>query len=360
MVHLLRPIPDLRERVWGGSGLGAGGRFPIGEAWLAGPASRIGNGPDAGLTLEDVARRDGASFIGHDAAARTGGHFPLLVKLLDASQWLSVQVHPDDATARRLEGPDAVGKTEAWYVLDAEPGAELLLGVADGVTEAEIRAAIREAPEAGEPRVAPLLRRIAPRPGQAYPVPAGVLHAVGPGLLLYELQQASDITYRCEDWGRPSTPERPLHTEQSLASLIAGGATPKPEPPQPEPGGPHSVSSQPPGSAAPGRAARETLVACEYFVIERLVVRPGSPVEIAPGGASLHVLTALAPVRVQVSSDPRTGGGGSVLAGDGEIAELAARDTLVVAASTPRCTVSATSDGEAFVLVGRVGGPAAG
>jgi mannose-6-phosphate isomerase len=351
MGHLLRPVPDLRERVWGGSRLGAGGRFPIGEAWLAGPANRIGDGPDAGLTLEDVARRDGASFVGRDAAARTGNRFPLLVKLLDASQWLSVQVHPDDATARRLEGPDAVGKAEAWYVLDAMPGAELLLGLADDVSEADIRAAIREAPVAGGPRVAPLLRRVAPRPGQAYAVPAGALHAVGPGLLLYELQQASDITYRCEDWGRPSTPERPLHTDQSLASLIAGGAAPAPEPPEP------------PGSTATSRSSRQTLVVCEQFVIERLVVRPGSPVEIVPGGSSLHVLTALAPVRVHVLFDDGVEAGDAALAGDADHAEgveLAARETLVVAASTPRYALSADADPEAIVLVGRVGGPGAG
>jgi mannose-6-phosphate isomerase len=295
-----------------------------------------------------VARRDGPSLVGRNAAARTGAHFPLLLKLLDASEWLSVQVHPDDATARRLEGPEAVGKTEAWYVLDAEPGAELLLGLADGVAESEVRAAIREAPAAGEPRVAPLLRRVAPRPGEAWYVPAGALHAVGPGLLLYELQQASDITYRCEDWGRPSTPERPLHTEQSLASLIAGGSAP--EPPRRQTAETGSQTS--PG---PGRGSRQTLVACDHFVIERLVVRPGSPVDLAPDGASLLVLTALGPVRVQVHEGPHPAPGSAEPA---EFADLAARETLVVAASTPRCTLSANTDGEAVVLLGRVGEPA--
>src|SRR5450756_531947 len=121
MPTIFRPVPDLHERVWGGHRLGSPHGQPIGEAWVAGPSNVIADGPDEGRTLAEVAAREGAAFVGRNAGARTGDRFPLLVKLLDPAAWLSVQVHPDDATARQLEGPEALGKAEAWYVLDAAP-----------------------------------------------------------------------------------------------------------------------------------------------------------------------------------------------------------------------------------------------
>ena len=137
------------------------------------------------------------------------------MKLLDPASWLSVQVHPNDAVARRLAGPDAVGKTEAWYVLEADPGAELLAGARPGVREADLRAAMR-----GGAATTRLLARHAPAAGDVLLVTAGTLHAVGPGVLLYELQQPSDLTYRVDDWGRPASRTRPLHTKQALASVV--------------------------------------------------------------------------------------------------------------------------------------------
>jgi mannose-6-phosphate isomerase len=289
MPTILRPVPDLRERVWGGRRLGTPHGQPIGEAWLAGPASLIADGPDAGRTLAEVADREGAAFVGRNAWARTGDRFPLLVKLLDPADWLSVQVHPDDAMARRLEGPEALGKTEAWYVLDAARDAELVVGVRRGIGAAAVRAALAE----GSGALLPLLSRHHARPGDTIPAPAGTLHTVGPGLFLYEIQQPSDLTYRCDDWGRPATPERPLHIAQALASV--------------------RPASRPRPRQAPD-GARVTLVAFEQFVLERLRVDPGRPAVLEPGGASVHILTAVdGPVRLlPVSSstagndDPRT------------------------------------------------------
>ena len=128
MATILRPVPDLRERVWGGRRLGPPRGAPIGEAGGAGPSNVIADGPDEGRTLADIAARDGAAFVGRNAAARTGDRFPLLVKLIDPAAWLSVQVHPEDGEA----GPR--GKTEMWNILEAEPGAAIALGFREPIT----------------------------------------------------------------------------------------------------------------------------------------------------------------------------------------------------------------------------------
>ena len=274
MPPILRPVPDLRERVWGGRRLGPPRGQPIGEAWVAGPSNVISDGPDAGRTLAEISAREGAAFVGRNAAARTGDRFPLLVKLLDPAAWLSVQVHPDDETARHLEGPEALGKAEAWYILDAAPGAELLVGVRGRIGGAAVRAAIAE----GSGSLAALLARHRARAGDAVMIPAGTLHAVGPGVFLYEVQQPSDVTYRCDDWGRPATPGRPLHISQALAS-VRPGSRPRLR---------HAMNVD-----------RATLIACEHFVLERLIVGPDSAAVLDPGGESVQVLTAIdGPVRL--------------------------------------------------------------
>jgi mannose-6-phosphate isomerase len=274
MPTVLRLVPELRERVWGGRRLGSPRGQPIGEAWVAGPSNVIADGPDAGRTLAEVAAREGAAFVGRNACARTGDRFPLLVKLIDPAAWLSIQVHPDDATALRLEGPEVLGKAEAWYVLEAAPDAELIVGLRGRVGEAAVRAAIAD----GAGSLVPLLARHRVRAGDAVMIPAGTLHAVGPGVFLYEVQQPSDLTYRCDDWGRPSTPGRPLHIAQALASV--------------------RPASRPRLRHAPN-VDRVTLVACEHFILERLVVGRDHPAVLDPDGASVHVLTAIdGPVRV--------------------------------------------------------------
>lgn len=310
MPTILRPVPDLRERVWGGRRLGSPRGRPIGEAWVAGPSNVIADGPDAGRTLAEVAAREGAAFVGRNAAARTGDRFPLLVKLIDPAAWLSVQVHPDDATAQELEGPEALGKTEAWYVLDATPDAELLAGVRGRIGGAAVRAAIA----AGSGALPPLLARHRARAGDVIPIPAGTLHAVGPGIFLYEVQQPSDLTYRCDDWGRPATPERPLHLSQALASV-----RPK---------------SRPQLRHAP-KVDRATLVSCEHFVLEQLIIGPDRPAVFDPAGASVYVLTAIdGPVLLLPVA---TGGQGA----RSEPFILGGLETAVVSAAAPAYAIDA-------------------
>jgi len=206
-------MPAASVRPWAGKRLAAHGQ-DIGELWLAGPGSVVVDRDGGPATLDGLASTLGEAFVGEAAMERYGARFPLLAKLIDAADWLSLQVHPDDALARELVGPDAVGKTEAWVVLDAAAGAELIVGAADGVSEAELRGAIARG-TAGrvECRVQPAIA------GDVLLIRAGTLHAIGGGTFLYELQQPSDLTFRVSDWGRTG---RQVHVEPSLRALVAG------------------------------------------------------------------------------------------------------------------------------------------
>ena len=179
--------PRLVARVWGGDRLRALAvtnvpSGPIGEAWFG------------------------------DADERADG---VLVKLLDVQERLSVQVHPDDVLARTIHGPHAIGKHEAWVVLEAAPGAEILLGRDPGVPAAAITQALTSGGD-----VTPLLARHAVQRGDVFDVPTGCLHAMMPGLFIWEVQQRSDRTYRVADWGR-NDPSRPLHQAEALRATDA-------------------------------------------------------------------------------------------------------------------------------------------
>lgn len=179
--------PRLVARVWGGDRLRALAAAnvpsgPIGEAWFG------------------------------DADERADG---VLVKLLDVQERLSVQVHPDDELARTIHGPHAIGKHEAWVVLEAAPGAEILLGRDPGVSAAAITQALTSGGN-----VTPLLARHAVQRGDVFDVPTGCLHAMMPGLFIWEVQQRSDRTYRVADWGR-NDPSRPLHQAEALRATDA-------------------------------------------------------------------------------------------------------------------------------------------
>jgi mannose-6-phosphate isomerase len=201
--------PVLKERVWGGTRLGEH-MPPYGEAWIVCDQSPIVGGALAGQTLAEVVAERPVDLLGISVYDSEGAVFPLLIKLLDPADWLSIQVHPDNALAHELEGPGFRGKTEAWYVLDAEPGAELIAGIAPGSDEAQVTAAIRDG------ALEPLLERHVVQAGDALLVEAGLIHALGPGVFIYEVQQSSDLTYRVSDWGRPASAGRQLHTEQSV------------------------------------------------------------------------------------------------------------------------------------------------
>jgi mannose-6-phosphate isomerase len=187
----------------------------VGEAWLTGPESVVETGAFAGRTLAAVAAEAGEALLG----AAGGAEFPLLVKLLFPNDKLSVQVHPDDAQAQAMGQPR--GKTECWYVLEAEPGAKIALGMKQGATVEGVRAAI----SAGT--MEEWMEWVPVQVGDMVFVDAGTVHAIGPGVVLLETQQTSDTTFRMYDYGRP----RELHVEPALRVMklktAAGKVQPK-------------------------------------------------------------------------------------------------------------------------------------
>jgi mannose-6-phosphate isomerase len=203
--------PWFSERVWGKKDLrpwyvDTGTAEPVGEAWLTGPQCVVETGAFEDRTLASL-------------TTEMGGEFPLLVKLLFPAEKLSVQVHPDDAQAKALG--ETRGKTECWYVLAAARGATVALGVKDGVDASVLRAAIVDG------TMESLLRQVPVSVGDMLFVDAGTVHAIGPGVVLLETQQTSDVTYRLYDYGRP----RELHLEKGLqvmkAKTAAGKVPPK-------------------------------------------------------------------------------------------------------------------------------------
>ncbi len=182
---------------------------PIGEAWLTGEDCRFLSGPIAGMTLGEASEKFRSELHG---SSWKGPCFPILAKFIFTSDWLSVQVHPDDRYAKAHE-PGSVGKCETWYVVQAEPEAEILLGLIPKTTPEMLRSAC----ERGVSR--DLLHRFRPKAGEGIYVPPGTAHALGPGLVLFEAQQNSDLTYRLDDFGRLGLDgkPRPLHLEKGLA-----------------------------------------------------------------------------------------------------------------------------------------------
>ena len=204
---LLLPIFD--ERPWGVRDLRPIYtkivKEPIGESWLTWSDSCIANGPFAGRTLGEIAKQYRRDLVG--SAAVYEDRFPLLVKFLFPAEKLSVQVHPDDAGAQRVGQP--YGKTECWYVLQAEPDGQIALGLKSGTTLAQFEASIREN------RTEALLNWLSVSAGDMIYVTAGTVHTIGGGMVLVETQQASDITYRLYDYGRG----RELHIKDGIAAI---------------------------------------------------------------------------------------------------------------------------------------------
>ena len=205
----------LVERPWGGQAMGTlldkplPVDRPIGESWEIFPDNVIANGALAGRTVRDIHQ-----IYGDKLSPRDAGEFPLLVKFLDAREWLSVQVHPDDGQAQMLEGWPR-GKTECWYIIAAEPGAEIAYGVTRALTAHEFRT------ELAAGNANDLLSRVPVKAGDFIYVPATTPHAIGPGIVLYELQQFSDTTYRVYDWGRLGLDGKPreLHLDKALSVM---------------------------------------------------------------------------------------------------------------------------------------------
>lgn len=292
LTQKLLPLePQYRERVWGGQRLKAADP-PVGEAWVAFEESRVREGVYAGRTVGELASEHGAQLLGSRTAERYGARFPLLVKLLDCADWLSVQVHPNDEQAARLVGPGEFGKTEAWHFIEAEPGATIYAGIKPGTSEGALEAAIR----AGH--VLDVAERLEVTAGETVYIPAGTLHALGPGLLLYEVQQSSDTTYRVYDWGRPASAGRKLHVEEAVAVTD-----------------PRKGAVVQPAPRLEGTAAHAAL-ACPYFELD--VVRLGDEALAGEtGGETFHLLT-LTEGEVELTCD-------------GEAVRLAQYETALVA-----------------------------
>lgn len=212
--------PRFKERVWGGRNLERlyNKQLPtgktIGESWeitdRPGDVSVIANGPLAGKDLRWLMEHHASPLLG--SARSLNGRFPLLIKLLDAQEKLSLQVHPPAHKAAELGGEP---KTEMWYVAHAKPGSELYVGLKRGFTRANFEEKIHEG------TVADCFHRIPVGEGAAMFLPSGRVHAIGAGLVLFEIQQNSDTTYRVFDWNRVGLDGKPreLHIQQSLTSI---------------------------------------------------------------------------------------------------------------------------------------------
>ena len=275
--------PVFKDYPWGGRNLEKLGRdIPDGivaESWeIAGHnhgTTLISNGEYAGKPLTDLLTELGGDFVGSNYGwALERSKFPLLVKILDASKPLSVQVHPNDTYALENEGNE-LGKTEMWVVLNAKPGAEVILGVTKGTTPQNFRQAIA----AGN--LEPHLHRVPVKTGDHICVPAGTLHAIMGGSLIAEIQQNSDTTYRVYDWNRVGVDgqPRPLHVDQALDVINFGQVEPELCPPEP--------------LAKNGGVSRWLLCQNEYFTVERVTLEPGAVFEGDCAGDSLEIWGAL-------------------------------------------------------------------
>jgi mannose-6-phosphate isomerase len=258
--------PQYRERVWGGQRLRAADP-PLGEAWLVYGPSVILAGAYEGKTVDELVAANATAVLGSRVAHGAEDRFPILIKLIDCADWLSVQVHPNDEEARRMVGAGEFGKTEAWYFLDAQPGARILAGVRPDVDGPQLASAIREG------RVWEVAAGMEVRGGDSILIPAGTLHALGPGLLLYEIQQASDTTYRAYDWDRPQSAGRKLHIEESVEVTRAVGPEPVTHP------------------EVPGATGAANAVICPYFNLDLVRVATGGCFAQDTGGRSFQVIT---------------------------------------------------------------------
>jgi mannose-6-phosphate isomerase len=305
--------PLIKQTIWGGRKLGDVLGKPIGEqanyaeSWElvdhGTDQSIVDNGPLAGQTLSALIRRDSQWLLGVESADA----FPLLLKYLDCNRVLSVQVHPDDAYAATLPVPDR-GKTEAWYVVDAEPDSLIYAGLKTGVDRDRLAAAMA----AGETDL--VLHSFHPHRGDCVFIPAGTVHALGAGLLIAEIQQSSDTTFRLFDWNRVGADgqSRPLHIEQSLeVTDYSRGPI-------------RAISSD------RGIEGRQQLVRCDKFTLDTL---ENGRADV--GGGSFQIVTV-----------PR---GTAELDTPDETFQLDRGQTLLLPAAMPCCRLSVRAESTALI-----------
>lgn len=303
--------PRCVERVWGGRRLAdelgkdlpPEGRF--GESWemSAHPSApgAVDAGVLAGRNIADLTREFGAEFLG--AALDPLDTFPLLFKFIDACDVLSVQVHPGDEYARTHEGGQ-LGKSEAWYVLAAKPGARLYRGLTPGAT----REVFREKLAAG--RTVECVHGFEVRAGDCLHLPHGTVHAIGAGVLLAEIQESSDLTYRIHDWNRMGLDGKPreLHLDKALDVIDF------------DPGGPNfgPERAEPRAIEVPGAESAERLVGEARFHFERLMFT--APARLTSDPERFWMLACIA-------------GAGCIAAGETSIGLSAGRTVLIPAAA---------------------------
>lgn len=263
----LKLTPSYRDYIWGGERLRPG-HYPTAEAWVVWEGDVIESGPLAGKTLGEASEEYGAALLGKRTKSRTGTRFPLLIKLLDCAQWLSLQVHPNNELAVELEGPGQFGKTEAWHILDAEQDAKLIAGLKPNTSSEQLAESIRNG------TIIDHVQYVNVRQGDTVFMPAGTLHALGPGLLVYEVQQTSDWTYRVYDWGRPATEKRPLHIDKSIRATRADFSAPITSPP------------------TTGDGTQHALVESDYFTLE-LLSAGSNTIDLGTAGESFHAITVI-------------------------------------------------------------------
>jgi mannose-6-phosphate isomerase len=294
-IYPLKFRPIYKQRIWGGQKLREvfDKDIPpfekIGESWeladLPNDKSVIENGQLAGQTLCSAIEKYPKEITGDE---NFSGPFPLLIKFLDAQDILSVQVHPDPKTCRRMGKGEP--KTECWYIISAEPGAVIYKGLKEGVTKEQFVEAIEKG------NVADMLAKIPVKAGECHFLPAGTAHAIGPGLLIAEIQMPSDTTYRVFDWNRvdEAGKSRELHIEEALESIHFDTS-----------GDSLSVTTM-------GR-----LVDCEYFRIDK-----------GHQGKDCELLLSPGPIKTLVIIS----GFGTILGTEGSSVEFMAGDTLLVPA----------------------------
>lgn len=313
-LHLpLKLNPRFDPKPWGGRrlanyGFDLPGDGPIGEAVITPAEAVVATGTLAGSSIQELVAADPVRINGQRGLAATGDRalFPVLIKVIDAQEDLSIQVHPDDDAASTRA---ALGKTETYHVLASELGSRIALGVRPDVSAAAFAATCR----AGEPTTG-LLRWIPARAGETILIPAGTVHALGAGCMVFEAQQPSEITYRLDDWGRLGVDGRPrdLHVAEGLAVYDPAS--------RPAPITPLRLRS------TGGR--RHLLTACRFFAVERIALARGERV-IATTSGSPQTLTVL-----QGAATAATDSGGL---------DLGSGETAIVTAACAAVTLTATA-----------------
>jgi mannose-6-phosphate isomerase len=280
-VTVLEPVlcriePIFSPRLWGVRSLApffpekTNLQEPVGEAWLTGTECRIANGPFAGKLLGESWRSMPVEWRGAHLTGYSG--FPVLVKFLFPNDELSIQVHPDDVYAAKYEqAAGGRGKTEMWHIVSALPGAQIMLGLKPGVTKQDFLKAI------ANHTVAELLVHHVVQPGDTYFVSAGTQHAIGPGMVICEVQEYSDLTYRVYDFGRLDSSGKPreLHIEKALEVTNFGSAV---------------RGKLPPLALHSPDANKHLLAACDYFATERWDCRKTTFIESDPQHFQLIVI----------------------------------------------------------------------